>query len=143
MPTELPNERALRDPGSMQLDPSGDGIAIDETRRLIASNKVEGTPVYNRAGEQLGTVYNFMVDKITGQVAYAVMSFGGFLGLGESYHPLPWRALTYDTRLSGYVVDIDKDRLAQSPSHRADEDPFADDAYGAKVDAYYRSAPTS
>jgi hypothetical protein len=143
MPTELPNERALRDPGSMQLDPSGDGIAIDETRRLIASNKVEGTPVYNRASEQLGTVYNFMVDKITGQVAYAVMSFGGFLGLGESYHPLPWRALTYDTRLGGYVVDIDKDRLAQSPSHRADEDPFADDAYGAKVDAYYRSAPTS
>jgi hypothetical protein len=143
MPTELPNERALRDPGSMQLDPSGDGIAIDETRRLIASNKVEGTPVYNRAGEQLGTVYNFMVDKISGQVAYAVMSFGGFLGLGESYHPLPWRALTYDTRLSGYVVDIDKDRLAQSPSHRADEDPFADDAYGAEVDAYYRSAPTS
>lgn len=143
MPTELPNERAIREPGSMQLDPSGEGIAIDETRRLIASNKVEGTPVYNRAGEQLGTVYNFMVDKITGQVAYAVMSFGGFLGLGESYHPLPWRALTYDTRLGGYVVDIDKDRLAQSPSHRAGEDPFVDDEYGAKVDAYYRIAPTS
>jgi hypothetical protein len=143
MPTELPNERAIREPGSMQLDPSGEGIAIDETRRLIASNKVEGTPVYNRVGEQLGTVYNFMVDKITGQVAYAVMSFGGFMGLGESYHPLPWRALTYDTRLGGYVVDIDKDRLAQSPSHGADEDPFTDDQYGAKVDAYYRTAPTA
>ena len=143
MPTELPNERAVREPGSIQLDPSGEGIAIDETRRLIASNKVEGTPVYNRAGEQLGTVYNFMVDKVTGQVAYAVMSFGGFLGLGESYHPLPWRALTYDTRLGGYVVDIDKDRLAESPRHGVDEDPFVDDEYGAKVDAYYRTAPTS
>ena len=54
MPTELPNERAVREPGSIQLDPSGEGIAIDETRRLIASNKVEGTPVYNRAGEELG-----------------------------------------------------------------------------------------
>ena len=62
MPTGLPNERAIRESGSMQLDPSGEGVAIDETRRLIASNKVEGTLVYNRAGEELGTVYNFMVD---------------------------------------------------------------------------------
>src|SRR4029453_1270203 len=120
MPSQVsPNEHIVREPGSMQLDPSGDGIAIDETRRLIASNKVEGTPVYNRAGEQVGTVYNFMVDKVTGHVAYAVMSFGGFLGLGESYHPLPWRALTYDTRLGGYVVDIDKDKLAEAPRYGA------------------------
>ena len=80
MPTQLPNERSFRDPGSMALDPAGDGIAVDETRRLIASNKVEGTAVYNRTGEQLGTVFNFMVDKILGQVAYVVMSFGDFLG---------------------------------------------------------------
>ena len=143
MPTELPNERQLRAPGSMELDPSGEGIAVDETRRLIASNKVEGTAVYNRAGEQLGTVYNFMVDKVSGQVAYAAMSFGGFLGIGESYHPLPWRALTYDTRLGGYVVDIDKDRLAGAPRHGAEEDAFADPAFGSKVDAYYRTTPTS
>ena len=143
MPTELPNERALRAPGSMELDPSGEGIAIDETRRLIASNKVEGTPVYNTAGEPLGSVYNFMVDKVTGHVAYAVMSFGGFLGIGESYHPLPWRALTYDTRLGGYVVDIDKERLAGAPRSGLDEDPFADPLFGSKVDAYYRTAPTS
>ena len=95
MPTEVsPNEHILREPGSLQLDPSGEGVAIDETKRLIASNKVEGTPVYKRDGEQLGNVYSFMVDKYTGQVAYAVMSFGGFLGLGESYHPLPWKVLT-------------------------------------------------
>src|SRR5918997_4750077 len=137
MPTELPNERAFREPGSIQLDPSGEGIAIDETRRLIASNKVEGTPVYNRAGEQLGTVYNFMVDKFTGQVAYAVMSFGGFLGMGESYHPLPWKALSYDRRLGGYVVDIDKDRLEQAPRYGADEDPFADPDYGRRLDDFY------
>ena len=143
MPTELPNEHHLRTPGSMELDPSGEGIATDETRRLIASNKVEGTPVYNRAGEALGTVYNFMVDKITGQVAYVVMSFGGFLGIGESYHPLPWRALTYDPLLGGYVVDIDTDRLSGAPQHGAGEDPFVDDEYGAKVDAYYKTPPTS
>jgi len=119
MPTELsPNEHILREPGSLQLDPSGEGVAIDETRRLIASNKVEGTPVYKRDGEQLGNVYNFMVDKYTGQVAYAVMSFGGFLGLGESYHPLPWKVLTYDTRLEGYVIDLDRERLKECASLR-------------------------
>ena len=137
MPTNLPPERKLRDPGSMELDPSGEGIATDETPRLIASNKVEGTAVYGRLGERLGAVYNFMVDKFTGQVAYAVMSFGGFLGIGESYHPLPWKALTYDRRLGGYVVDIDKDRLEQAPRYGADEDPFADPDYGRRLDDFY------
>lgn len=137
MPTEMPNERPLRVPGSMELDPGGEGLATDETRRLIASSKVEGTAVYDRAGEQVGTVHNFMVDKVSGQVAYVVMSFGGFLGLGESYHPLPWRALTYDTRLGGYVVDLDRGKLAAAPRHGAGEDPFADEAYGKAVDAYY------
>jgi hypothetical protein len=137
MPTELPIERELRQPGSMELDPSGEGIAHDETPRLIASSKVEGTAVFDRAGEQLGTVYNFMVDKFTGQVAYVIMSFGGFLGLGESYHPLPWRALTYDVRLGGYVVDIDKTKLADAPRTGGDA---VDPALGEKVDAYYRAA---
>ena len=143
MPTELPNERAIRTPGTLELDPSsGEVVATDETRRLIASNKVEGTAVYDRAGEAIGTIHKFMVDKVSGQVAYAVMSFGGFLGLGESYHPLPWRALTYDVRLGGYVVDIDRTKLADAPRIGAGDD-FVDDEYGAKVDAYYRTAPTA
>ena len=83
-------------------------VEADETSRLIASNKVEGTAVYNREGERLGSVYNFMVDKMSGQVAYAVMSFGGFLGIGDSYHPLPWKNLHYDTTAGGYVVDLDR-----------------------------------
>ena len=137
MPTNLPPERKLREPGSMELDPTGEGVATDETARLIASSKVEGTAVYNRQGEHLGAVYNFMVDKFTGQVAYAVMSFGGFLGIGEGYHPLPWKALTYDTRLGGYVVDLDKDRLEEAPRYGAGEDPFADPDYGRRLDDYY------
>ena len=117
---------------------SGTGpVATDETDRLIASNKVEGTAVYDRQGERLGSVYNFMVDKRSGQVAYAVMSFGGFLGLGDSYHPLPWKALRYDTKLGGYVVDLDKDRLAGAPSYSGDQDPFADPAFGPKLTDYY------
>ncbi len=117
-------------------------VAIDETDRLIASNKVEGTAVYNRQGEHLGSVYNFMVDKFTGQVAYAVMSFGGFLGIGESYHPLPWKVLTYDTRLGGYVVDLDKRKLEGAPSYTAADEPnWSDRTYGQRVHDYYGVPP--
>ncbi len=77
-------------------------IETDETNRLIASNKVEGTNVYNQAGEKLGSIYNFMVDKRTGKVEYAVLQFGGLFGIGSDYYPLPWDVLTYDTRQSGY-----------------------------------------
>lgn len=117
---------------------AGGSVATDETGDLIASNKVEGTAVYNRQGERLGDVYNFMVDKRSGQVAYAVMSFGGFLGMGESYHPLPWKALTYDTGMGGYVVDIDTDRLRGAPSYSASESPdWSDRTYGSRIDDYY------
>ena len=74
---------------STTAGPGTGAVATDETDRLIASDKVEGTAVYNRQGERLGSIYNFMVDKRSGQVEYAVMSFGGFLGIGDSYHPLP------------------------------------------------------
>jgi hypothetical protein len=82
---------------------SGSGI-IDETDELIASNKVEGTAAYNRQGERIGTLHHFMVGKRSGQVAYAVISFGGLFGLGEKYYPLPWNELTYDTHRGGYVI---------------------------------------
>lgn len=118
---------------------SGSGaVATDETDRLIASNKVEGTAVYNRQGERLGTVYNFMVDKYSGQVAYAVMSFGGFLGMGQSYHPLPWKVLCYDTTKGGYVVDLDKERLKQAPSFAAGQTPnWSDRGWSKSIDEYY------
>jgi hypothetical protein len=112
-------------------------VAKDETSRLIASDKVEGTAVYDRSGERIGSVYNFMVDKHTGKVAYAVMSFGGFLGIGDSYHPLPWESLTYDTSLGGFAVDIDRDRLMGAPSYRPNEDPWSSRDYGRGVYDYY------
>ena len=115
--------------------------AADETDQLIVSTKVEGTAVYNRQGERLGTVASFMVDKRSGQVAYAVMSFGGFLGLGQSCHPLPWHVLTYDTGRGGYVVDLDKDRLRGAPSYAESETPnWGDPAYGRRIDDYYGPA---
>jgi len=116
---------------------SAPSVEKDETMDLIASSKVEGTAVYNRQGEKLGEVYNFMVGKRSGEVAYAVMSFGGFLGIGQKYHVLPWDVLTYDTGKKGYVVDADRDRLMGAPSHAAGEDPFAQPEYGRKVREYW------
>jgi hypothetical protein len=114
------------------------GSAVEETARLISSDKVEGTAVYNRQDQRLGSVHNFMVDKVSGQVAYAIMSFGGFLGMGEKYHPLPWRVLTYDTRLGGYVVDLDRDRLEGAPVYDPAYYPnWADRSYGNRIDDYY------
>ena len=116
---------------------SKEGIAVNETERLIASDKVEGTAVYNRAGEALGSVYNAMIDKYSGQVAYAVMSFGGFLGIGERYHPLPWQALDFDPRVGGYVADVTREQLEKAPSYASDEAPWDNPGYGRSVYDYY------
>jgi hypothetical protein len=127
---------------TMQINNVGGAVATDETDRLISSDKAVGTAVYNRQGEHLGSVYNLMIDKYSGQVAYAVMSFGGFLGMGESYHPLPWRTLTYDTRQGGYVVDLDRTRLEKAPSYTSRTAPdWADRTYGHRVDEFYGVPP--
>jgi hypothetical protein len=118
-------------------------VEHDESTDLIASNKVEGTAVYNRQGEQLGDVYNFMVGKRTGRVAYAVMSFGGFLGIGQRYHALPWNVLTYDTEKGGYVIDADKDRLSAAPSHQAGDDPFSRSDDMQRIRDYWSSGQLS
>lgn len=112
-------------------------IATDETNRLIASNKVEGTAVYNRDREKLGSIYNFMVDKHSGRVEYAVLQFGGLFGLGSDYYPLPWDVLTYETAQGGYVVNLDKSLLEKAPRYRADEEPPFDRDYGRGVYDYY------
>ena len=122
---------------AMYKPSQADAIAIDETARLIASDKVQGTSVYNPNGEHLGSVHNFMVDKLSGKVDYAVMSFGGFLGLGERYYPLPWQTLKYDEHLGGYVVSVDRATLENAPSYTLEELPWSDPAYGRNVHNHY------
>ena len=113
-------------------------LEADETARLISSEKVDGTAVYNRQGDRLGTVNHLMIDKYTGQVNYAVMSFGGFLGIGDSYHPLPWRVLDYDVGMGGYVVDIDRQRLERAPRYTMSSQPdWRDQAYTRRIDDYW------
>jgi hypothetical protein len=86
-----------------------------ETVSLIGSDKVEGTAIYGADRRKIGTVERVMIDKISGKVAYAVVSFGGFLGMGEEYYPMPWFKLDYDTELGGYRVDITEDQLRGAP----------------------------
>ncbi|PKP98887.1 MAG: photosystem reaction center subunit H [Alphaproteobacteria bacterium HGW-Alphaproteobacteria-13] len=112
-------------------------IATDETDRLIASNKVEGTAVYNGDGDKLGSIYNFMVDKRSGRAEYAVLQFGGFLGLGSDYYPLPWDVLTYDTDQGGYVVNLDKQLLEEAPRFAANDHPEFTPDYGREIYRYY------
>ena len=107
---------------------------LDETTSLISAGKVTGTSVYNTTGEHLGEVYDVMVDKRSGKIAYAVMSFSGFLGIGERYHPLPWATLKYDTKQGGYVVGLTKQQLEGAPTYAANERPaWEDRAYETRL----------
>lgn len=101
-------------------DRSG-AVNAEETHKLIDAAKVTGTAVYNGAGEKLGTIERVMLNKFSGKVAFAVLSAGGFLGLGERYHPLPWDVLTYDEERGGYNIDTPSDRLAQNPNYSREE----------------------
>ncbi len=92
-----------------------------ETPSLIGSDKVEGTAVYRSNGEKVGTIERVMIDKISGKVAYAVMSFGGFMGIGQDYYPLPWNLLTYNPALEGYEVNIGEEQLKGAPKYSVHE----------------------
>ena len=109
----------------------------DTRGRLIAASNVNGTSVYNTAGDKLGSIYDVMLNKSSGQTEYAVLSFGGFLGIGEKYHPLPWNTLKYDTGLGGYVLGISRERLEGAPVYGADEMARWDDAWDRRISDYY------
>lgn len=109
---------------------------------LIAAGRVNGTAVYNPAGERIGTIEDVMIEKRSGQVRYAVMGSGGFLGIGERHRPLPWSVLTYDPRMGGYVVELTREQLEGAPSHAADEAPdWHDQEFGRRVHDYYGVRP--
>jgi PRC-barrel domain len=113
-----------------------------ETVSLIGSDKVEGTNVYRSNGESVGQIERVMIDKISGKVAYAVMSFGGFLGIGEDYYPLPWSLLTYNPRLEGYEVNIGEQQLKGAPKYGRNEDwDWADRSRGQTIHDYYKVPP--
>lgn len=107
------------------------------TNPMIASNRVEGTAVYSTARDRLGTIQYIMIDKLSGQSEFAVMSFGGFLGIGSDYYPIPWNKLTYDTDVGGYVVDITQDQLSGAPRYAAGEEPDYGSDYTGQIGRHY------
>jgi len=115
-------------------------LQTDESVRLISSAKVEGTPVVGRNGEHLGKIDSFMVDKYSGRVAYAVMSFGGTMGFGEALFPLPWSYLNYDAAKDGYVLNISKQQLATAPKFKPSEVPEFTASYRQGVARFYGRA---
>jgi hypothetical protein len=101
---------------------SSENLSARETAGLIGSDKVEGTAVYRSNGDRVGTIDRLMIDKLSGKVAYAVMSFGGFLGIGDDHYPVPWSLLTYNTDLGGYEVNISDAQLRGAPRFGKGED---------------------
>ena len=118
-------------------------IAVDtrETGSLIGSDKVEGTAVYGADEKHIGSVQRVMIDKLSGRVAYAVVSFGGFMGLGEDYYPVPWPSLKYDTNLSGYVTGITESTLEGAPKYSRTSDWDWSRENDRRVYQYYRAEP--
>jgi sporulation protein YlmC with PRC-barrel domain len=104
---------------------------------VISSKRVEGTAVYNPNGDKLGSIDEIVIDKRSGQVRYATLEFGGFLGLGTDRSPVPWNRLTYDTDKDGYVVPLDATQLDRAPRYAADKSPVHNEDYGRTVYDYY------
>ena len=111
----------------------------EPTQLLLQSNKTDGMAVKSRDGDKLGYVYAFMVNKRTGQAMYAVLTIGGFLGMGKAYYPLPFSLLSFEPVSDSYIVTIDRRVLEGGPSW-ANNAPVFDQAYADRVASYYGSA---
>ncbi|QBR70994.1 photosystem reaction center subunit H [Beijerinckiaceae bacterium] len=106
---------------------------------LISSEDVEGTAVFDPSGNEIGNVDHLMIDKLSGQVRYAIMSFGGFLGLGHSHYPLPWSSLTYDKQRDGYMTNVTEQQLKDAPEFS--DDSWTNRAWESQVHRHYNAQP--
>ena len=126
----------------MQSTPSEAALGADAPRRadhpLVPVSRVKGQTVYNREGDKLGKVEDVAIEKASGRVAYAILSFGGLLGMGERHYPVPWKLLDYDTDKRGYVIPCDKAVLENAPSFEPDDLSGWEDAhFSDNLYAYY------
>jgi hypothetical protein len=115
--------------------------SVRETHDLIGSDKVEGTKVYDFRGEHVGSIERIMVEKRSGKVSYAVLRFGGFLGMGEEHYPLPWSKLEYDESLGGYRVNVSREQLEGAPRYQSEDDQYWTADNGRRVYDYYGVTP--
>ncbi len=133
-----------------QRTPEGAAIVGGEARpgnegpgpRIMASSTLEGDDVVNARGETLGELEEIMLDVTTGRIAYAVLSTGGFLGLGDKLFAIPWGALTMDPENKCFILDVDKERLQQAPGFDKDHWPsMADQSWATEIHSYYGTRP--
>jgi sporulation protein YlmC with PRC-barrel domain len=110
--------------------------------RLMGADTLIGNDVYNHKDEDLGDIKEIMLDMSSGQVAYAVLSFGSFLGMGEKLFAVPWSALTLDTMNKRFILNVEKDRLKSAPGFDKDDWPdMADRSWTQDIHAYYGTRP--
>ncbi len=107
--------------------------------QLLSSEDLEDTPVFGADGEQLGTIDHLMVHKVSGQVNYVVIKYGGVLGLGHSHYPVPWRALRYDYGKEGYLTNIRETMLRDAPEFS--DDSWSDSSWQWRVHSHYGVEP--
>ncbi|MEM7689609.1 MAG: PRC-barrel domain-containing protein [Pseudomonadota bacterium] len=130
---DAPSLREFARGGRPETQPNETGTLRD----MIASHRVEGTPVYRPDGDKIGQVEFLMIDKPSGEVKFIILSFGGFLGLGENHRPVPWEALYYDTDLDGYVVDAKDDVFRNIPILEKYRGSNWDSAYSRQIYQYW------
>jgi sporulation protein YlmC with PRC-barrel domain len=111
---------------------------------IMGADTLVGNDVYNKKGEDLGDIKEIMLDMRSGKVGYAVLSFGGFLGMGEKLFAVPWNALTLDTKNKRFELNVEKDRLKDAPGFDKDKWPnMADQSWVKEIHAYYGTQPYS
>ena len=113
--------------------------ASGHTRAILAS-KVQGTSVYNTAGDKIGEVEDIILDKTSNRIMYAALGFGGLLGMGEKYAPVPWSMLDYQPDKGGYVVPMSEDVIKKAPTYRL-EDLTRDDGEIQTASYKYYNVP--
>jgi sporulation protein YlmC with PRC-barrel domain len=127
---------------AMEATMSETSVGERKSHALIASDRVEGTEVRRLNGNKIGRIERVMIDKVSGNVAYAVLSFGGLLGFGEKHLPVPWGILKYDLSLGAYTVPLSDEDLAKAPSYAADKEfDWGDRSDEITIHAYYKARP--
>lgn len=112
--------------------------ALIQAHDHIRATTVNGTDVFNPDAAHIGHIDDIVLSKRSGHAVYAILSFGGFLRLGERYHPLPWASLHYDENLAGYVVNVTREQLEGAPSYQRGDDPdWNDPDFDKRIAGYY------
>lgn len=112
------------------------------THNLVKTDEIIGVNVINTQDEDLGEIKELVIDKLSGHVVYAVLSFGGFLGLGDKYFALPWKALNYDLNKDAFILNVSKEQLKNAPGFDKDHWPdMSDRTWESRIYKFYSIKP--